>query len=230
MTTASLRRTGSFLSPWERPLLIWIAARLPSWLSPDGLTAIGFAGALVCAGGYALGSRTPWALALASLGLLINWFGDSLDGTLARVRRIERPRYGYFLDNSLDMLEQLLIAAGLACSGYVRSDVSFFALAALLMMSSLSALKACVAPVHQMAYGGFGLTELRLAGLVANGVLFLFPPSRVGAFGLPLTYPNIGLLAWSLATLAMFVISVWADARQLAAEDRRTQGEAADKS
>ena len=220
MTNVSLHRTGSMLTRWERPLLIWIAGRLPAWISPDGLTAIGFAGAVICAGGYALAPRAPWALALASLGLVINWFGDSLDGTLARVRRIERPRYGYFLDNGLDMLEQLVIAAGLAVSGYVRSDVCFVALSVLLMMSSLSALKAFVSPVHQMAYGGIGLTELRLAGVAANGVLFLFPPAKVGAFGLPLAYPDIALLAWSGVTLVLFAISLAAEASKLAAEDR----------
>jgi archaetidylinositol phosphate synthase len=119
--------------------LAWLAKRLPLRISPDHLTAIGFVGAVIAAIGYAMsGSRADF-LWLASLGLVINWFGDSLDGTVARLRRMERPRYGYYLDNSVDCIAQLLLAFGIGLSGYVRFDLCLFALVAYLMVSALSA-------------------------------------------------------------------------------------------
>jgi phosphatidylglycerophosphate synthase len=219
LTRARLRRTASALSAWERPLLLWLAARLPAWATPDGMTAAGLAGALVCAAGYALAARSTWGLLLASVGLALNWFGDSLDGTLARFRMIERPRYGYFLDNGLDMVEQLVIAVGVGLSGYVRWDLCFLALSVLFMMSSLSALRACVSPVHQLAYGGFGLTELRLAGIGLNALVALVPPQRVAYLRLPISYPNIVVLLWSLLTLLLFLISFAQQTRALAREE-----------
>ena len=222
----ALQRTGSVLSRWERPLLAWLVARLPAWATPDGLTAVGFAGAVIVCAGYAWAARSAWGLGLASAGLAINWFGDSLDGTLARHRRIERPRYGYFLDNGLDMVEQLVMAIGVGLSGLVRWDLTFFALSVLFMMSSLSALRAQVSPLHKMAYGGWGLTELRLAGVASNVVLCLRPPSPACDFGLPLSYSNLVSLIWSCATLATFVASLAGQARELAAEEppRRPAG------
>ena len=91
---------------------------MPSWVTPDFLTAIGFAGALITFGAYVLAGWDATWLWVASLGFVVNWFGDSLDGSLARYRQIERPRYGYFLDNAIDLVTQLLLAAGIALSGY----------------------------------------------------------------------------------------------------------------
>jgi phosphatidylglycerophosphate synthase len=219
MSGIELHRTGSALSAWERPVLHWLAARMPARVTPDGLTAVGFVGAVVCAAGYAVAARAPAGLWIASAGLVINWFGDSLDGTLARVRKIERPRYGYFLDNALDMVEQLVIAIGVGLSGYVRWDLCFLALSVLFMISSLSAFRACVSPVHKMAYGGWGLTELRLGGVAMNTLVALAPPGRVGAFGLPLTYPNVVALVWTGLNFLLFALSLAREAGELAREE-----------
>lgn len=219
MTRLQLRRTGSALSAWERPALSWLAARMPAWVTPDGLTLVGFVGALVCATGYAIAGRAPWGLLIASAGVVINWFGDSLDGTLARYRKIERPRYGYFLDNGVDMVEQLAVAIGIGLSGYVRWDLCFLALSVLFMISSLSALRACVSPVHKLAYGGWGLTELRLSGLALNGLFAWAPPGGWHSFGLPLSYPNLIALGWTAINGGVFVVSFARQARELAREE-----------
>lgn len=218
MRPTNLERTASALSKWEGTVLLWLVARLPSWVTPDRLTALGFAGALGCAGGYALAAHSPLGLLVASLGLIINWLGDSLDGALARFRKIERPRYGYFLDNGLDIAGQFVIAVGLGLSGYLRWELCFLALSVLLMMSSLSFIRAYVSPVHKMAYAGFGLTEVRLAGLVMNAMLFLAPPSRFSV-GPGWRYPDILLLIWSCATLAVFAGSLASQARELARQE-----------
>ncbi len=101
------------LGPLERPALHWLAAHMPAWITPDICTLIGLGGAVMTLAGYGLSNVHPGFLWLASLGFLINWFGDSLDGTLARHRHIERPRYGYFVDHTTDAAVQVMIFLGL---------------------------------------------------------------------------------------------------------------------
>src|SRR5262245_23245369 len=101
---------------------------MPGWITPDRLTIIGLAGAIMAGPGYAASTRNPAFLWLASLGLLVNWFGDSLDGTLARHRRIERPRYGFYLDNAVDVVEQLIFAIGLGLSGIIYFELALLGL------------------------------------------------------------------------------------------------------
>ena len=219
MSGSPTRVNQGWLAGLERPALAWLAPRLPGWITPDRLTAIGFVGSLICFAGYALSRRNPAWLFLASAGLAINWFGDSLDGSLARHRRIERPAYGYFLDNSIDMVEQLIVAVGAGLSGFIRWDLSFLAFAVMLMLSALTLIRAAASGAHNLTYGGIGLTELRVAGVVLNTVMVLVPPARLGGLGLPVTYPNILILVWSIATLVVFAVSMAAQLRELAARE-----------
>ena len=168
--------------------------------------------------GYAASGSRPGFLWLASLGLVINWFGDSLDGTVARLRRIERPRYGYYLDNSIDCVAQLLLALGIGLSGYVRFDLCLLALVAYLMVSVLSFIRANVSNVFQITYAAVGPTEVRVGFIVLNALLIIFPPDTVD-WGLPLTYPNLWSLAWSSAMLVTFMVTMVKQVRQLATEE-----------
>lgn len=220
MTAATQQRTNTgWLEPLERPTLATLASKMPAWVTPDTLTGIGFAGSLVTFGGYALASQNPKWLWVASAGLLVNWFGDSLDGTLARYRKIERPRYGYFLDNAIDLVMQFLLAAGIALSGYIRSDLSFVALSIFLMMSVLSLLRANTSGVFQLSYGGIGPTEMRAMFIILNVVMYFFPPQPFSLLGLTMTYPNWLSLTWSSVALATFAFSMLSDIRRLAIED-----------
>ena len=94
------RSNEGLLQPLERPALLWIVQRMPNWVTPNFLTGIGFLGACLAAGSYVLSRWQPAFLWISSFGLIVNWFGDSLDGSLARFRKIERPRYGFFLDQT----------------------------------------------------------------------------------------------------------------------------------
>lgn len=221
MTERTHQRLGSWLDALERPILIWLAARMPRWVSPNILTAVGFAGAGVTFVGYLLTPYTSYGLFLASLGFAINWFGDSLDGTLARYRLIARNRFGYFLDNGLDMVAQFLIAIGIGLSGVINWELCFLAFSILLMTSSLSYIRAGVSPVHKLAYGGVGLTEMRLVGVLLNTLIFFVPSQTFGV--LPMTYPNLLFLLWSIGTFIVFVASFIGQLRELAAEDPRPQ-------
>ncbi|MGD9883749.1 MAG: CDP-alcohol phosphatidyltransferase family protein, partial [Reyranella sp.] len=141
------RLNDGWLSPLERPALAWLGSRVPAWLSPNGLTALGFAGAVATFCGYALAAGQPAWLWFVNAGLAVNWLGDSLDGTVARLRAIERPRFGFFLDQSTDVLGQFLFAMGLALSGYMPIGIAVTGLAVYLMMSVLGLLRAEVSRV-----------------------------------------------------------------------------------
>jgi archaetidylinositol phosphate synthase len=220
MTAATQQRTNTgWLAPLERPMLAALAAKMPAWVTPDVLTGIGFVGSVVTFGGYALASQHPKWLWIASAGLLVNWFGDSLDGTLARYRKIERPRYGYFLDNAIDLVMQFLLAAGIAISGFIRSDLCFVALSVFLMMSVLSLLRANISGVFQLSYGGIGPTEMRVMFILLNAVMYFFPLQPFSLLGLEMTYPNWLSLIWSSVALATFAFSMLSDIRRLAVED-----------
>lgn len=203
----------------ERPALARLAARMPGWITPDRLTSIGFFGALVTFAAYALSGSRPALLWLASLGLAINWFGDSLDGTLARLRKIERPRYGYYLDNAIDCIAALLLAGGIALSGYVRADLCFLGLAAYTMLSALTFLRATVAGVFQISYGPIGPTETRIGFAVLNAAIFFVPPVPFHLSGISLKYTDLLSLAWSMLMLITFVVCMTRQTYQLAAEE-----------
>jgi phosphatidylglycerophosphate synthase len=117
------RIVNTFLQPFEKRAVNWLVARLPSWASPDLLTGAGLLGAAIVFLGYVLTHLNRNFLWLASLGFLLHWFGDSRDGTLARYRNLQRPRYGFYVDHAADALGELLIALGLGLSPYVRFDV-----------------------------------------------------------------------------------------------------------
>jgi phosphatidylglycerophosphate synthase len=226
MRTASPTRWNEgFFQPLERPALAWLAAHMPRSVTPDHLTGIGFVGALLAFIGYAASGSHPGFLWLATLGLVVNWFGDSLDGTVARLRKIERPRYGYYLDNSIDCIAQLLLAIGIGLSGYVRFDLCLLALVAYLMVSILSFIRANVSGVFQITYAAVGPTEVRVGFVVLNALLIIFPPESLD-WGLPLTYPNLWSLAWSSAMLVTFLLTMVKQVRQLAIEEPSLEGAA----
>jgi phosphatidylglycerophosphate synthase len=156
----------------ERRLLRGMAARLPAWIVPDHLTRLGVLGAFGTALGYWLSGRNPAWLWLASAMLVVNWFGDSMDGTTARVRKIERPKYGYYLDHMVDGIVTAAIGIGIGLSPFVRLDVALILVVVYLVLSINLYLEAEVFGVFEMGYGVFGPTEVRLLIILANTVLW----------------------------------------------------------
>jgi len=170
----SSRINVSVLGVLERPALAWMARRLPRWVTPDQLTAIGFVGALVCAAGY-IGSR--WSvqyLWLTCLGLVFHWAGDSLDGTLARLRHIERPRYGFFLDHTSDLFSQTIVFLSMGLSVCARFDVSCLGLISFFGAFIYSMIHAHVHDTMRITYFGFGPTEIRALMLLGAIVTIFF--------------------------------------------------------
>jgi archaetidylinositol phosphate synthase len=143
---------------------------MPPWLTPDRLTAVGLGAVILALAGYVLVTRHPAWLWLVNTVLVLNWLGDSLDGHVAHLRGIERPRYGFFLDQSIDVLSQLLFALGLAMSGYIWPEIVMLSVAAYLMMTVQGLLRVQTTRVFHLATGGMGLTKVRCPG----NILFYF--------------------------------------------------------
>jgi archaetidylinositol phosphate synthase len=181
------RTNDSALGALERPVLAWLARRIPSWVQPDHLTTLALAGAVTAAAGY-IGSR--WSLEwlwLASAGVLLHWAGDSLDGTLARMRDIQRPRYGFFVDHTSDLFAQAIIFLALGLSPCARFGIACLGLVAFLMAFVYSLICVEVHDTMRITYFGFGPTEMR-ALLVAGNVITIWG----GVFDVrPWLVPNV---------------------------------------
>jgi len=171
METAKREMTFLLAEP-ERRLLRWTAARLPRRIMPDHLTALGVLGAILVGAGYALAGRHAGWLWLASGGLLVNWFGDSLDGTLARVRKIERPKYGYYIDHMVDAINTAVIGVGIGLSPYVSLPIALGLVILYLCLSINVYLESSVFGLFELGFGIFGPTEVRLLLVIANAGLY----------------------------------------------------------
>ncbi|MFZ0534639.1 MAG: CDP-alcohol phosphatidyltransferase family protein [Anaerolineales bacterium] len=161
-----------FLGPLERPALQWLAAHLPAGATPDLMTVIGIFGALVITLGYVLSHFHPAFLWLATLGFIINWFGDSLDGTLARYRHIERPKYGFYIDHVTDVLTEIIIILGLGLSPYIKFSVASMCCIAYIAMSVLVYVRMNVMGEFKISYGKLGPTEVRMLAILLNIAMF----------------------------------------------------------
>jgi archaetidylinositol phosphate synthase len=192
---------------------------MPTWVTPNYLTALGFIGAVIVFVGYTLVPIHPGLVWVATAGLAINWLGDSVDGALARYRGIERPRFGFYLDNSIDVLEQFLVVLGLALSGILKSDIALLGLVVFFMMSILTLIRDKVVGEFTLAYNGVGLTELRVMFAIINAMVFFFPPQPFDLLGISTSYPNVLAMVWISAALITFLVSMAKDLRLLAVED-----------
>ncbi len=203
--TAARQKTFLLARP-EARVLEWIARRLPRRVMPDHLTALGVLAAVGIAAAYALSNRDPVWLWAASGLLVVHWLGDSLDGTLARVRRTERPRYGYYLDHLVDAVATALIGIGLGLSPYVLLATGLAIVIAYLVLSINTYLETNTLGVFSLGYGRLGPTEARLALIAVNTVLALglAPAVTVAGVGLGfLDLLGLGLAALMLAGLAV---------------------------
>lgn len=205
------------LGPLERPALRWLAAHMPSWITPDICTAIGVGGALVTFGGYVLSNLHPGFLWLASLGFIINWFGDSLDGTLARYRRIERPMYGYFVDHTTDAISQVIIAFGLGLTAYVSFDIACLLVIAYLMLSVMVYLRTYVMGEFKISYGGLGPTESRVIAVLLNTGMYFFGIQHLTLYQLTFSPYDVLVAALAVLLFSFFFNTAINEARRLAA-------------
>jgi archaetidylinositol phosphate synthase len=212
------RQQSSLLSAVERHTLVWLARRMPRYVTSDGLTLLGAAGMIGAGCALAAAPASRGWLVLVPVFLAVNWFGDSLDGTLARVRNAQRPRYGYYLDHVFDLVNTLVLFGGVALSGIASPLVAGGLAVAYLLLAAESFLATHALGVFRISFGGFGPTELRILlsiGAVAALVRPVVTPFGLGAIRLW----DVGGLCGIVGMAAVFVITAVRNARALSAAD-----------
>jgi archaetidylinositol phosphate synthase len=159
---------GSFLAAAEKRALVWMAECMPAWVNSDHLTILGFGAQIATGVCYALAARDRRMLLAAIVCLAVNWFGDSLDGTLARVRQQQRPRYGFYVDHMIDSVGAVAMMGGLALSGYMHPVIAIGLLIAFLLLSIQSYLATYTLGEFHLSFWRFGPTELRILLAIGN--------------------------------------------------------------
>jgi phosphatidylglycerophosphate synthase len=180
LSFANARRVQESLSSGvERKLLLWLAARTPAAINSDHLTLLGFAAQFLAGASYALAGRNKYALLAATFFIALNWLGDSLDGTLARFRNQQRPRYGFYVDHIIDTFGAGFLMGGLAISGYLHWGVAIGMLIVFLMLSIEVYLATYTLGHFQLSYWVFGPTEIRILLVIGNITLLYRPTAHI---------------------------------------------------
>lgn len=174
----AVRIQTSVLNALEKKVLVWLAERQPKWMTSDILTYLGTFGAVVIAVGYILTPWNPNFLWLSSLGFVINWYGDSLDGTLARVRKKQRPIYGYYLDHTIDAINEVMIFVGVGLSGLMHLNIALLALVMYFLLTINVSINAHLKKEFKLTYAKLGPTEFRIVMIVVNTLFVLIRPLR----------------------------------------------------
>jgi archaetidylinositol phosphate synthase len=169
------RIQASFLAAVEKRALVWMAERTPAWINSDHLTAFGFLGQVGAGVCYALSRGNKYLLLAGIVCLAVNWLGDSLDGTLARYRNQQRPRYGFYVDHMVDSFGATALMGGLALSGYMHPWIAMGLLVAFLILSIQSYLATYTMGEFRLSFWSFGPTEMRILLAVGNLALLRWP-------------------------------------------------------
>ena len=222
----AVRIQTSFLNALEKKVLVWLAERQPKWVTSDILTYIGTFGAVVIAVGYVLSAWNVNFLWLSSLGFVINWYGDSLDGTLARVRKTQRPVYGYYIDHTIDCINEFLMFLGIGLSGLMHLELALMLLALYFMLTINVSINAHLKKEFRLTYAKLGPTEFRILAIVANTILVLVAPVRTFAcnfsiFGRAITLHAldiVGILVM-VVLIVIYLVTISKDAREYSEMD-----------
>jgi len=219
-----IRENRSFFASLEQRLIRWLLPRIPGSVTPLMLTGVGVAGAAVAALALiACNESSGWLFVLA-LGVGLNWFGDSLDGSLARYRGVERPRFGFLIDHTCDLFSQLFIIIAFGLSPYRTLLSALIVLICYFLFSSYTYIRASTQRVHQMAYIGVGATEFRML-MIAYPLLAASLGVREPLLGALSTIDEIIIILAVIAVLSL-AIKAFEDARNLAQQEALEQIEA----
>ncbi len=201
--TPALRVNHSLTASLEKRALLWMAERAPRWLTSDQLTTLGLLAQLGAGLFYALSRYRRYALLLVIVCLVLNWLGDSLDGTLARVRQQQRPRFGFYVDHMVDVFGSIALMLGLGCSGLLHWQTAIAMLIAFLLLSSESYLATYTLSRFELSQSVFGPTEIRLL-LIAGNLALLHNP-YITVLGHRMLLFDLG---GAIAAGSMFVMAV----------------------
>jgi phosphatidylglycerophosphate synthase len=204
------RHEDIILGRIEGPILKWLVVRLPGFMTPDWLTSFGLIGNFIIFIGFVLTNISPWYLWLVNLALVISWFGDSMDGTVARYRN-QATRHGFYYDHIVDSISAVLICVGWGLSPYIRLDIALYLLIAYLLMSIRAYMYAMVTGEFHIAYAGIGGTEFRVLAFGLNTIAFFVVLPEFQIFNTHCKfYDLIGILMTGSMTIS-FCIEVIRD-------------------
>ena len=216
----------SLLNSVERKALVWMAEHMPAWVTSDMLSAVGALGAVIVAAGHILASININFLWLGSFGYVVHWFGDSMDGSLARVRHTQRPVYGFYLDHTLDAVTELIMFVGAGLSGLLRLDIALLVFVAYLLMTLNVTINSHLKSEFRLTYAKLGPTEFRLIMIILNTLLIYVAPMREFRAHLTVFRHSITLSGLDVAALCIFLLimviytcTVISDARGYAKAD-----------
>ena len=202
----AVRIQTSVLNALEKKVLVWLAKRQPKWMTSDDLTYIGVFGAVVIAAGYILSAWNINFLWLSSLGFIINWYGDSLDGTLARVRNAQRPVYGYYLDHTIDAINEVMIFVGVGLSGLMHMEIALLALVMYFLITINVSINAHLKKEFKLTYASMGPTEFRIIMIIINSLFALIRPLREFSHSFTLCGHNFTFGALDYIGIAIVVV------------------------
>ena len=194
------------LGPLERPAIAWLVEHMPHWVTPDHLTFFGFGASILTGVSYALTDIDKNYLWLANLGFILNWVGDSLDGNLARYRKIERPKYGFFIDHTIDAASEVIIFIGIGLSPYVDLTLALLALVGYLCMANLVYITTSVEGVFKISYGRLGPTEIRALAILANITVYFLGNPQISLPWIDLSLYNL-IVSVIVALLVIFFVN-----------------------
>jgi len=200
------REQTSLLAPLERISLRWLARNMPAWVKSDHLTLLGFAAMFVAGVFYAVAQWWPAAFLIVNVCLAVNWFGDSLDGTLARYRNKQRPRYGFYVDHIIDAFGILFVLCGLAISGYMSWTIALATLVVYFMLSIDVYLATYTIGTFKLSFYKFSPTELRILLAIGNLRAMYRPTAHV--FGERYLFFDIGAIVAIALMAAVLIVSV----------------------
>jgi phosphatidylglycerophosphate synthase len=203
----------------EKRLLLWIAERLPARIHSDHLTALAAVAMVAASAAYAAAREWPWALHLVNVALLVNWFGDSLDGTVARVRNHQRPRYGFYVDHVIDCAGISLLLLGMAASGLMSLPLALGVLVVYLLVSVEAYLATYCLSTFRMSFLGFGPTELRILLAIGNLAALRSPAATIFGHAYPLF--DVGAMVAIPMLLIAFLTAAVRNGRALFVEEPR---------
>ena len=215
--TPEVRINHSLSAQVEKRALVWMAHRAPAWLTSDQLTGLGLLAQIAAGAYYAFASRDRRLLLVGILCIAMNWLGDSLDGTLARVRNQQRPRYGFYVDHMADLFGSIALMGGLAFSGFLHPATAAIMLVAFLLLSGESYLATHTVGRFHLSQGIFGPTEIRLLLCLGNLALLRSPWCHVAGHRLLLF--DLGGLIASMGMFAMAMFSTLRHAGELSRQE-----------
>ena len=174
----AVRIQNSILNGVEKKALVWLAERQPRWVVSDVLTIVGIIGAAMIAAGFILSDTNINWLCLSIAGFFVNWYGDSLDGTIARVRNTQRPIYGYYLDHTVDIINEAFMFIGIGLSSLMRMDIALMIFILYLCLTLNVSINAHLKSEFKLTYGKMGPTEFRLIACILILVIMYVKPIR----------------------------------------------------